>query len=122
MIYNPTEYQTELIMYKKPVKKNDNVLYTLVESKILAGDYIFLKHAKDRQNERQISDLDVLNILEGKAGFNRKRNKAKDHHEEGREDWNYCIEGVDFDKNSIRIIISFMDSLMPIITVMRIKE
>ena len=122
MIYNPAEYQKESIMYKKPVKRNDSLLYALVKNKILTGDYIFLKHAKDRQNERLISDLDVLNILEGKTGFNRKRNKAKDHHEEGREDWNYCIEGVDFDRNSIRIIISFMDSLMPIITVMRIKK
>lgn len=122
MIYNPAEHQKELIMYKKPAKQNDSVLYALVKSKILTGDYIFLKHAKDRQNERQISDLNVLNILEGKAGFSRKRNKAKDHYEEGREDWNYCIEGVDFDKNSIRIIISFMDTLMPIITVMRINK
>lgn len=109
-------------MDKKPVKKTDNELYLLLESKVRSGNYIFLKHAKDRQKERYISDLDVLNILEGKFGFRRKRNKTKDHYENGRQDWNYCIEGVDLDQSYIRIIVSFMNNLMPIITVIRINK
>ncbi len=108
------------IMSTWPNKKSDSVLYALLESKIRAGNYVFLKHAKERQKERFISDLDVLNILEGKKFRDRTRNYVKDQYKDGYQDWNYCIEGVNMDKDKIRIIISFLDDLMPIITVIRL--
>jgi hypothetical protein len=36
------------------------------------------------------------------------------------EDWKYCIEGQDIDRNKLRIIITFTDDLMPIITAIKI--
>lgn len=107
-------------MQSNPTKKTDRELYALLEYKIDRGEYVFLKHAKRRQIERQISDLDVLNILEGKIGAARKRNKEKDRYNTGHQDWNYCIEGVNGDNEKIRIIISFLDEIMPIITVIRL--
>lgn len=109
-------------MPQKPIKKTDGQLYALLEEKIANGNYVFLKHAKDRQQERQISDIEVLDILEGKKGRNRKHNKIKDQYITGYQDWNYCIEGTDVDGKKIRIIVSFMEDLVPIITVIRIDN
>jgi hypothetical protein len=110
---------------KKPNKKNDKELFALIEQKITAGQYIFVPHAKQRLNERQIIELDVINILLGKSGYKRKRNKAKDRYDADdisnpAEDWKYCIEGKDIDDKNIRIIITFDGDLMPIITVIRL--
>jgi hypothetical protein len=112
-------------MLKKPVKKTDQELFSLIASKISQKKYVFLNHAKKRQLERGVSDLDVLNILEGKIGYCRTRNKKKDVYEpfsltDTPEDWKYCIEGKDIDGKKVRIIITFSDNHMPIITVIRI--
>ena len=105
---------------KKPVKKSDGELFELISEHIEYGNYIFLKHAKQRLEERAILDIEVLDILEGKPGRKTKRNKSKDKHEEGRHDWNYCIEGASLDGEKIRVIVSFDEDLMPIITVVRL--
>lgn len=102
----------------KPDKKSDAELFALVELSIKESNYVFLYHARTRLLERFISDVIVLNILENKPGFFRKRNKLKDKFEEGRSEWNYCIEGQNLEKERIRIIISFKNKIMPIITVM----
>jgi hypothetical protein len=106
------------IIVNDPLKKSDKELYELLTSKIFTGEYVFKKHSRQRQNDRNISDIEVLDVLEGKKGRKRHRNKEKDKYETGRSDWNYCIEGVNIDNKAIRIIISFEDGLMPIITVM----
>lgn len=114
-------------MVTKPSKKTDQELFSLIEQKIKERNYIFVKHAKERQQQRNISDLDVLNILEGKSGYERKRNKSKDSYEsnyihEKPQDWKYCIEGKDIDGKKVRIILTFTDDLMPIITVINLSE
>ncbi|HAT8180758.1 TPA: DUF4258 domain-containing protein [Legionella pneumophila] len=114
-------------MVTKPSKKKDQELFALIEQKIKQRKYIFVKHAKERQKQRNISDLDVLNILEGKPGYARKRNKSKDLYESNYEndkpqDWKYCIEGKDIDERKIRIILTFNTDRMPIITVINLSE
>lgn len=109
----------------KPIKKIDKDLFSLIESKIAQKKYIFLRHSQQRMLERNILDLDVLNVLSGKKGYGRKRNKRKDTYEqhsfsELAEDWKYCIEGCDVDGEPLRIIITFNEDLMPIITAIRI--
>jgi hypothetical protein len=106
----------------KPNKKNDLELYNLIAKRLADGGYIFLRHAKERIKDRNISDLDVLDILENRNNRKRKRNKIKDIYVPGYQDWNYCIEGNDIDGRNIRIIISFNDELMLVITVIRIND
>ena len=106
---------------KKPNKKNDIDLLPLISKMISQGNYIFLTHAKKRLKDRNITDLEVLEILENN-NWNRKRNKSKDTYTPGYQDWNYCIEGNDIDGLKIRVIISFDSNLMLIITVIRISE
>ena len=104
---------------QKPEKLNDTELFHLIFDKISAGNYIFLKHARQRQKDRGVTDLDVLNILKGGKNRKIKRNKRKDKYEQGKKDWNYCIEGFDIDGKKIRIIVSFNEELLLIITVIR---
>jgi hypothetical protein len=108
----------------KPIKKTDKELFTLIEEKITQKKYIFLSHSNQRIRERNISELDVIYLLSGKKGYGRKRNKKKDTYEPHSicataQDWKYCIEGCDVDGHSLRVIITFTDDLMPIITVIR---
>lgn len=108
----------------KPDKKTDKELWILIEENIESGNYLFLRHAKKRQKDRDISDIDVLDILENKDGRKRQRNKRKDSYAEGRIDWNYCIEGLDLNgQNKIRIIVSFEEKLsLLIVTVLRLDN
>ncbi len=73
----------------QPRKSSDRELYRLLDSKISKGDYLFKKHARQRQKDRYISDLEVLNILEGRPGCRRHRNKAKDSFDDGKVEWKY---------------------------------
>ena len=106
----------------KPAKKSDAMLFDLLVKKIKKWSYVFLKHAKKRLKDRNINDLSVLDILENKPGRRRKRNKSKDKYEVGHQDWNYCIEGYNLDNLKIRIIVSFIDDLMAIITMIRLDD
>jgi len=106
----------------KPAKIPDKALWHVITEKINDGNYIFLKHARERLRERKVNDLDVINILENKNARKRKRNKSKDSYTPGYQDWNYCIEGKDLDGFNIRIIISFDNNLMLVITVIRIDS
>jgi len=107
---------------KKPLKKTDKELWEIIADKLANNRYIFLNHAKQRLKDRHVSDLEVLNILDNKENHKRKRNKRKDTYIADYLDWNYCIEGVDVDKQKIRIIISFDSVWMLIITVIRIND
>jgi len=104
----------------KPIKKEDKELWGLFQKKIENGDYLILHHAKKRQKDRNINDLVVLAILENKPGRKSKRNKSKDIYIPNHHDWNYCIEGSDIDGKKIRIIVSFDNTLMLVITVIRL--
>lgn len=102
------------------MKKLDKELMQLLVGKIQKREYIFKIHARQRLKDRNVTDLEVLDILEGKKGRKRKRNKSKDKYEEGFLDWNYCIEGCNLEGIKIRIIVSFEEKLMPIITVIKL--
>ena len=106
---------------KKPGKKTDKELWSLISEIIDKCDYVFLKHAKKRLADRKISDITVLDILENKPGSKRKRNKAKDEYTPGKTEWKYCLEGIDPDGSKIRIIITFDDPLLLVITVIRLE-
>ena len=50
----------------------------------------------------------------------RKRNKKKDRYEIGDDDWKYAIEGQNIDKAKMRIVLTFTEDMMLIITVIKI--
>lgn len=103
-----------------PEKQPDDVLLAFIEKKVLDEDYVFVHHAKVRLDERNITDIDVLDILENKPNRNRKRNSKKDSFHKDHHQWNYCIEGSTLDDENIRIIVSFDVKFLLIITVIRL--
>lgn len=107
----------------KPAKKTDKELWAIIEKCTADNGYIILPHAKKRQIDRDITDIDILDILENKEDRKRKRNKKKDEYKDSFIDWNYCIEGLDLEKNKIRIIVSFNEkSSLLVITVVRLDN
>jgi hypothetical protein len=100
----------------KAMKRNDFDLWSLISNKITGVHYVFLNHAKSRLQDRKITDIQVLNILEHREKA--RRNKSKDTYEPGYPDWKYCIEAKD--QPNLRVIISFDKEFMLVITVIRL--
>jgi hypothetical protein len=81
-----------------------------------SGKYRFSKHALDRKKERFISLPNVLEVLN------------KGHHEKAKDSWdfvfktwNYSIKGKTIDANPCRVIVSFEENGLLIITVIRLN-
>jgi hypothetical protein len=105
----------------KATKRNDYDLWSLISQKISGVRYVFLNHAKERLLDRKITDIEVLDILEHKEKC--RRNKSKDSFAPGYQDWKYCIEGKSFvQQPQIRIIISFDEEFMLVVTVIRLDD
>lgn len=66
------------------------------------GDVSIMKHALERQGERQITDPEIGQVIEG--GFHEK---AKDEFKESFKDWNYAIRGRTVDDRDLRIAVAF---------------
>ncbi len=75
------------------------------------GAYLDTRHAIDRQNERQITRPEILYVL--KNGYHEKR---KDKFDEACNSWNYSVRGKTVDRRELRVIVSFDESGMLIIT------
>lgn len=75
------------------------------------GSYLDTRHAIDRQNERQIARPEILYVL--KNGYHEKR---KDKFDEAYKSWNYSVRGKTVDRRELRVIVSFDESGMLIIT------
>ena len=71
----------------------------------------------DRQNERKITRPELLFVL--KNGFHEK---AKDKFEIRYQAWNYSIRGATVDGRKLRVIVSFDENGMLIITAIALNE
>ena len=91
-------------MAKIDVKKHSNII-ELIKTCVEKGYYLDTRHAFDRQRERSITRLEVLEVL--RSGHHEKR-KDEFKHEFGT--WNYAIRGKTLDKKDLRIVVSFDDS------------
>jgi hypothetical protein len=76
-----------------------------------AGRYLDTRHALARQHEREITRPEVLYVL--RRGYHEKK---KDKFDARYRAWNYAVRGKTIDKRDLRIIVSFDESNMLIIT------
>ncbi len=95
-------------MLKRPKLQN---LLDAVRSSVDSGHYFDTRHATDRQAERSISRTEILYVLK-----NGRHEKSKDQYQERYQAWNYAIRGRTIDKRDVRIIVSFDENNMLIIT------
>jgi len=68
-------------------------------------------HATQRLSERAITRQEILYVL--KNGF---REQRKDRFDEQYDAWNYAIRGKTVDGRQLRVIVSFEESVLLIIT------
>lgn len=87
---------------KRPPKLK-NVLST-VHRCIETGKYLDTRHATDRQNERSITRLEIIQTLR-----HGRHVPSRDRYDEayGELGWTYVIEGKTVDRRSLRVVIAF---------------
>ena len=68
------------------------------------GNYVLLKHARERGFERGITEPEWLYVL--RNGWHEKR---KDQYDDFHESWSYSIRGKTVDERELRVIVSFDD-------------
>lgn len=104
-------------MTKKRPDKIEHVLDKIKDC-IQTGKYFVTAHAFTRQNERGISLPECLNILE--TGYEEKK---KSHFDVEHHTWKYAIRGKTIrDQLDVRVIITFDENEMLIITVMHVER
>ena len=96
--------------------KHPGLLLTIRKC-IEEGRYLDSRHATDRQNERRINRPEILHVL--RNGYHEKK---KDKFDEFYESWNYAVRGKTVDRRELRIIVSFDENGMLIITAIELKR
>ena len=95
-------------MTRSPKIKN---LMRKIRNCIDSGNYIDTYHSILRQNERVITRPEILFVL--KNGWHEQ---SKDSYKDVYQAWNYCIRGETIDCRRLRIVVSFDDNDLLIIT------
>ncbi|MBT9546712.1 MAG: DUF4258 domain-containing protein [Candidatus Sericytochromatia bacterium] len=106
-------------MVKQPAKRpaKEVNLLTKVRTAITSGDFADVDHAQIRQAERKITRPEYLYVLT-KSGWHEKR---KDTFIEAFKAWNYAIRGKTIDERELRVIVSFDEDGLLIITVIDLE-
>ena len=76
-----------------------------------------MDHALQRIKEREVTFLEVRQVL--RTGFHEKR---KDAFKEEHNSWNYSVRGKTIDKRNLRIVVSFDEDDMLVITVIDLDK
>ena len=80
------------------------------------GRYLDTRHAFQRQGERNITRPEIVAML--RSGFHEAR---KDQFDEVHGAWNYAIRGKTMDARTLRVIVSFDENNMLIITAIHLE-
>jgi hypothetical protein len=105
---------------KNVIKKNDEELFQAIDEAILKNTYFFTHHAEKRSVERKnVSDLQVVKSLKDLRRYHEKR---KDSFDERFNTWNYSVRSLTVDDEKVRVIISFSDKDLLIITVINLEN
>lgn len=100
---------------KRPLK--DPLAYIKIRYKAQISEYIIVEHAKERMDQREVTDREVRYAL--MHGY---REEKKDQYKIEHRQWNYAVKGKTFDDRWLRIIVSFDVDDMLIITVIDLGE
>lgn len=90
-------------------------LMDLLRLKAELGEFVLMKHARERAYEREILLVDIVHVL--MYGWHEAR---KDSFSEEFKAWNYAIRGKTVDEFDLRVIVSFDEDYLLIITVIRL--
>lgn len=96
------------------MEKHANLLKKISEC-IELERYRFTKHALERKNQRIIEIPDMLYVLR-----HGRHEKTKDSWDGKYNAWNYSIRGKTTDEEELRIIVSFDEFGLLIVTVIKL--
>lgn len=105
-----------VIKVKSNKPDKDKNLLAKVKIAIESGNYIDVTHAIERSIERAITRTEYEYVL--KNGWHEKK---KDEFKEEYNSWNYAIRGKTLDKRELRVIVSFDENDLLIITVIDLE-
>ena len=100
---------------KRPAKRTQ--LMAQIREALDAGKYRDVVHAQDRQYERRITRPEYTYVL--RNGFHEAR---KDEFKPEYNAWNYAIRGRTVDRRDLRIVVSFDEDGMLIITTIEVGK
>lgn len=89
----------------------------IVKKGVEGGDFILMPHAVARRFQRDISVSDIIHVLG--TGWHEKK---KDQYQTEYSSWNYSIRGKTVDDRQLRIIVSFDDKDLLVITVIHLQK
>ncbi len=87
-----------------------------IKDAINLGNFRDVTHASERASEREITRPEYLYVL--KTG---RHEKKKDEFKEEYNTWNYAIRGNTIDEKELRVIVSFDENNMLIITLIALE-
>lgn len=100
---------------KRPEKVSD--LLEKIRDAVESGSYFVSSHAVERGLQRGIIKTEYEYVL--KTGFHESK---KDVFDEFYNTWNYAIRGKTFDKRELRVVTSFDENNLLIITIIDLEE
>lgn len=103
------------LMSRKPAKLSN--LCEKIKTALDTRKYRQSLHALQRMDKRKVTFLDILYVLE-----NGYREESKDAYDDAFHKWKYAIRGRTLENVSIRVIITFDDDDLLIITVINLTE
>jgi hypothetical protein len=87
-------------------------LMALIQQAIASGRYLETAHAAQRRRERGMSRAEILFVLE-----HGHHEPAKDQFHEEYASWDYSVRGKTWERRDLRVVVSFDDPHLLIITV-----
>lgn len=106
----------KLLHFKKRPAKDSRILEK-IRQLAADGTYFVVGHAVKRMNQRDVGDPEIRFIL--MHGF---REPQKDRYVLEFNTWNYAMRGKTFEDRNLRIIVSFDNNDMLIITVIDLEK
>lgn len=104
-------------MVKKIKPSKEGNLLEKIKKALDSGNYLESKHAVERALERNIIATEYEYVL--KTGWHESK---KDTFDFLYNTWNYSVRGKTIDKRELRVIISFDENDLLIITVIDLEE
>lgn len=101
-------------LFSKP-EKEPNLLQKIKDA-INSGQYRDAVHATERSIEREITRPEYLYVLK-----NGRHEKSKDKFKQEYNSWNYAIRGKTLDERELRVVISFEENGLLVITVIDLE-
>lgn len=101
-------------LFSKP-EKEPNLLQKIKDA-INSGQYRDATHATERTIEREITRPEYLYVLK-----NGRHEKSKDKFKQEYNSWNYAIRGKTLDERELRVVISFEENGLLVITVIDLE-